>query len=145
MTDTMEAGTEVKPALTFKAVNRDEIPASTRPGRSGGVTAQLFSDFLESGLDIAQIDVDADDVANKRAGLSAYLARHQDRFIAEHETGVWLFVRSGNLYIERVTPDEAQKRTARAQEIAAKRAATKAAAEAVAGAADEDDDDDLED
>ena len=91
--------------MQFTPVSRDEIPAGRT--REGKVSTKLFRDFVDSGADLVQLNPDEDGnfngktMASVRSTLSNYAKRHV--------LPVRIFTIGGGLYLERITPEEAQK------------------------------------
>ena len=78
--------------MQFTAVTRDSIP-QTRT-REGKVSTALITGFLESGLELVQVDTSDQDkkMESIRSTVSNYVKRH--------ELPVKVFTAGGNLYLE---------------------------------------------
>lgn len=78
--------------MKFQAVTRDQIPATRT--REGKVSTALVKGFLDSGLELVQVDVSDQDkkMESIRSTVSNYVKRH--------ELPVKVFTAGGNLYLE---------------------------------------------
>lgn len=107
--------------MQFKPISREDIPKTST--REGSVSSALFREFLDSDAEVAQIATDGEEksLASIRSTLSNYVDRH--------DLPVNVFTRSGNLYIERLTPVAHAELKAKRERIRAARQAQQAAGE----------------
>jgi hypothetical protein len=89
--------------MKFVPITRDELPVSGRPTSR---SATLFKDFLESGVELTEIQLDEDDKTPESVRSSL------DNYIVRHDLPVTVFTRAGRLFIEKsdTKPSERPKK-----------------------------------
>lgn len=79
--------------MQFVPLSREDVP--TKSTRSSAASTQLFDGFLESGAEVAKIDLEGKNLASTRSSLQNYAKRHN--------LAVKVFTRGTDLYVERTT------------------------------------------
>lgn len=122
----------IKMSITFSPVNREDIPASST--RSTSESAQLFDAFLNSDAELVQVNIEFDDDADAEAKASkvASVRSTLGNYIDRHNKPVKLFTRNGNLYMERISDEEAAERKAKLEARRAEKASAESNGEATA-------------
>lgn len=112
-------------SLTFVPVDADSIPKAIT--RSTSKSGDFFTGFLESDVAVAQVNLADQKIESVRSGLQNYIVRH--------DIPVRLFSRAGNLYMERLSPEQHVEYKAELADKSAKRAprGSKKAAREAAG------------
>lgn len=78
--------------MQFTEVKREDIPRTR--SREGKVSTSLIKGFLDSGLELVQVDVSDQD--KKMESIRSTVAN----YVKRHELPVKVFTAGGNLYLE---------------------------------------------
>lgn len=94
--------------MRFIPIERDELPVSGRPSSK---SATLFNDFMESGLELSEIELDENDKTPESVRSSL------DNYVVRHNLPIEVFTRAGRLFIAKsdTLPSERPKRTRKAK------------------------------
>lgn len=97
--------------MKFVPIERDELPVSGRPSSK---SATLFKDFLDSGLEVVEIELDADDKTPESVRSSL------DNYVQRHDLPISVFTRAGRLFISTsdTKPSEREKKPRKARATA---------------------------
>lgn len=116
--------------MQFTQVNKEDIP-QTRT-REGKVSTALIKAFLDSEIDLAQVDTSGQD--KKMESVRSTIAN----YVKRHELAVKVFTAGGNLYLERSEEAKAkyvkENAEAKAKEASNGQTAPAPAADATASA-----------